>query len=63
VHYVPHGGDPAHNNAIVLPAVIVRVWSDTSVNLKVLNDEVSDFWKTSSTQGEQPGQWNWPPRV
>jgi hypothetical protein len=51
------------NNATELPAVIVRVWSDTCVNLKVLNDGEVDIWRTSSTWGDQPGQWRWPERV
>lgn len=63
VHYKPFDTDPPRNNAEVLPAVIVRVWSDTCVNLRVLNDQVYDFWRTSSTFGNDAGQWNWPPRV
>lgn len=63
VHYKPSDSDPPRNNAEVLPAVIVRVWSDTCVNLRVLNDQVYDFWKTSSTLGDGAGQWTWPPRV
>ena len=45
-----------------LPAIIVAVWNDTCVNLKVIADgqSLSDFWKTSATQGDQDGQWNWP---
>lgn len=45
-----------------LPAIIVAVWSDTCVNLKVISDghSRSDFWKTSASQGDQDGQWNWP---
>ena len=46
-----------------LPAVIVRVWSDTCVNLKVLTDGVHDEWVTSVVQGEGPRSWNWPARV
>lgn len=63
VHYKPLDSDPPRNNAEVLPAVIVRVWSDTCVNLRVLNDQVYDFWKTSSKLGDGAGEWNWPPRV
>lgn len=50
------------NGAKVLPAVIVRVWSDTCVNLKVLTDGTNDAWLTSRTLGDQPGQWAWPTR-
>ena len=63
VHYVPRDADPPHNNAEVLPAIITRVWSDTCVNLRVLNDEIYDFWVTSATQGAGPREWTWPPRV
>lgn len=45
-----------------LPAVIVRVWSDTCVNLKVITDGPVDKWITSATQGDGLGQWNWPAR-
>jgi hypothetical protein len=51
------------NYASVLPAMIVRVWSDECVNLKVLNDEKEDFWRTSAVLGDQEGEWFWPPYV
>jgi hypothetical protein len=63
VHYKPMVTDPPHNNAAVLPAIITAVWSDTCVNLRVINDQVWDFWKTSANVGDLDGQWNWPPRV
>jgi hypothetical protein len=49
----------------VLPAIIVRVWSDTCVNLKVLTDGPVDAWKTSVSKNEKvnyAGSWNWPAR-
>ncbi len=52
-----------HNHAEDLPAVIVRVWTDTCVNLKVLTDGPIDVWKTSIVLGDAPGQWSWPPYV
>lgn len=63
VVYAPSKDDPAHNGAPVLPAVITRVWSDTCVNLKVINDEDRDFWVTSVVQGDGVRNWNWPPRA
>lgn len=40
--------DPAKNNgAVEAPGVIVRTWSDTCVNVKVLNDGPANDWCTS----------------
>jgi hypothetical protein len=43
-----------------LPAIIVYVWSESCVNLKVFLDGVRDFWITSSLNGDGPRNWNWP---
>jgi hypothetical protein len=43
-----------------LPAIIVSVWSESCVNLRVLCDGNMDLWKTSSSQGDIPSNWNWP---
>lgn len=56
------------NGADILPAVIVRVWSDTCVNLKVLTDGNADLWVTSSTlqddtKSPQSRNWSWPERT
>lgn len=51
------------NGSAECPAVIVRVWSDTTVNLKLIEDGPHDNWKTSATKGEAGGQWNWPNRL
>lgn len=54
----------SHGNfAEVCPAVVVRVWSDTCVNLKLLEDGNRNEWKTSVLQGDGKGQWQWPGRV
>ena len=66
VHYhVPRDSAPlgGGNHADVAPAVIVAVWSATCVNLKVLTDGPADVWKTSIVEGDQPGQWSWPPHA
>jgi hypothetical protein len=47
------------NDQKELPAVIVAVWSDTVVNLKVMKDGSGDVWQTSIEQGEGEGQWDW----
>ena len=43
-----------------LPAVVVAVWGETCVNLKVICDGNLDLWVTSSNLGDQPGNWEWP---
>lgn len=50
------------NKSAVCPATVVAVWSDSCVNLKVHTDGVNDLWVTSASQGDGPGQWNWPKR-
>jgi hypothetical protein len=48
------------NKSDILPAVIVAVWSDTSVSLKVITDGLNDLWKTSVQFGDTTGTWSWP---
>lgn len=49
------------NVSEVLPAMVVAVWSDTCVNLKVFCDgNVPDMWKTSAPLGENEACWSWP---
>jgi hypothetical protein len=67
--------DPTMNNgADVAAAVITRVWSPTTVNLRVLADGESLLWRTSSTYADdldaidaddptRLNRWTWPPRV
>lgn len=53
----------------IVPAVVVRVWSDTCVNLRVIGDGPKELWKTSATILTEetrediniPG-WFWPSR-
>ncbi len=81
VHYHPNPNDPEarHNHGgarpdddIVVPAVIVRVWSPDSdtVNLMVFPDGPAPLWRTSvqghlieSSTGTSNSYWSWPPRV
>lgn len=49
------------NGSEELPAIIVAVWSDTTVNVQVFSDnKLGTFWKTSIQKGDQEGQWNFP---
>lgn len=71
---------PAENNGATLaPAVITRVWNDTTVNVRVLLDGDETQWRTSITLFQTPEEmWDthtsqqadtpphagyWPPRV
>jgi hypothetical protein len=59
--------DPNSGNRVLAredyPAVVVRVWSETCVNLQVLLDGGDTLWATSRTEGDGPTYWHWPPRV
>lgn len=45
----------------IFPATVVQDWGGGgSVNLKVHLDGHDDFWATSRTEGEHPGQWACP---
>jgi hypothetical protein len=43
-----------------LPAIIVGIWSDECVNLKVIYDGDINVWKTSVTEGTGEYNWSWP---
>lgn len=71
VHYQPgdhelaamsEGGNPIESGTW-LAAVVVRVWSDTCVNLRVFTDGPSTPWVTSATLGDGEYNWRWPPRA
>jgi hypothetical protein len=50
----------------VFPALIVRVWGDSSqsmVNLQVFLDGSDNRWITSVSVGVGPGTYAWPTRV
>jgi len=52
------------NMQLKLPAIIVAVWDDQCVNLKVIQDgSVPDLWVTSAVKGDEQGNWNWPVKV
>lgn len=62
-------GERVRRNSVsagdVFPAVIIRHWSGTCVNLQVLLDGDCSYWATSRTEGDHgtAGRWAWPPRV
>ena len=69
VHYVlPDGTYPGEHR----PAIIVRTWSPTTVQLQVFVDGTNDYddyagtiWATSVSQDEEtkaPRTWHWPER-
>lgn len=53
----------------ILPAIIVRVWNEPDsphadlINLQVFTDCGPMVPATSVHEGDQPGQWSFPPRV
>lgn len=47
----------------VYPAQVVRGFGGTTVNIVVQLDGPFQYWATSRTEGDAPGQWFWPPRV
>ena len=49
-----------HNDASTLPAIVLTVWSDECVNLKVFCDGPEDAWETSVLKGRAGHQWSWP---
>lgn len=64
VHYVVSSLDPKElraNGAEILPAIVVKVWAEDTVNLQVFSDSFSaPMWRTSITHGFGPTQWHWP---
>ncbi len=60
IYHIPIGEMDSNNGNADAPAIVVRVWSDTCVNLKVFCDGAFDVWKTSVTEGTDPGEWSWP---
>lgn len=59
-----HLGNPVSEGQ-VCPAIIVAVWSDTCVNLRVMLDGTDEFWALSRNPIDMdgldiPGRWFWP---
>jgi hypothetical protein len=45
------------------PAMVVRTFGGTTVNLRVVLDGDDLLWATSRVEGTEAGTWCWPPRV
>lgn len=66
VHYFPTPGDSdqpwaSHGPEVPVTAVVVRVWSDECVNLRLLVDGDGTPWVTSVafSDAPEPSTWNW----
>ena len=60
-------GFQAHvgNNVVggeVVAMTITQVWPGDLVNGQAILDGNDSLWVTSAPQGDEAGQWNWPPR-
>lgn len=55
----------SHTEGQVLPLTIVVVHDEplVTVNGQALLDGNDTLWVTSASEGDQPGQWSWPPRT
>jgi hypothetical protein len=60
-HIGHFGNDVAEGDEY--PAIVVRRFNPhtPTVNLQVLLDGNDTYWATSCIEGNEPGQWSWPP--
>lgn len=51
------------NTGDVLPATVLKVWSEDCINVKVFLDGSDDYWVTSIgvSEGPEPGKFHWMP--
>ena len=64
VHYYPTDSDRFGETGKPIAAVIVRVWSDECVNLRLFPDSDDSPWVSSVPYDLEAGEysWSWPPR-
>jgi hypothetical protein len=59
-----HVGNPAFQGQVFTAIVVSQLTSDLSVmNVQVPLDGNDSCWVTSIHEGDDNGQWSWPPRV
>lgn len=53
--------DPILSSEPQFPAIIIKVHNSNTVDLKVFgNGPYSCIYRPNITQGDEPGEWNWP---
>ena len=63
-----HTGNPV-SEGLTVALIVTAVWPHEygegtfGVNGQALLDGNDSLWVTSAKQGDEPGQWNWPPRA
>jgi hypothetical protein len=60
--HVMHVGNRAEAGQ-ACAATVVRTFGGDAANLQVHLDGTDTYWATSRGEGDQPGQWTWPPRA
>lgn len=53
---LPHAGD-------TVPVVVVALGEDRTINGQAFLDGNDRLWVANVTEGDEPGQWHYPPRV
>ena len=66
VHYTFPAGEQSESQSRTVPAIIVAVWSDTCVNLRVFQDSAANpIWQSSVCERDAGNEahgnyWEWP---
>jgi hypothetical protein len=47
---------------VLQPAIVVKVWNDTCLNVVSWNEGGTQTFHSSTIQGDSNGQWRWPAR-